>query len=45
VHTALEKITLADLAKPIDPAGPFIPLVGMDGDKLDRTASDTKALE
>ena len=45
VHAALEKITLADLAKPIDPAGPFIPLVGMDGDNADRTASDTKALE
>jgi FeS assembly SUF system regulator len=45
VHAALEKITLADLAKPIDPTGPFIPLVGMDGDEVDRTASDTKALE
>ena len=45
VHAALENITLADLAKPIDPAGPFIPLVGMDGDKADRSASDTKALE
>ena len=45
VHAALETITLADLAKPIDPAGPFIPLAGMNGDDADRTASDTKALE
>jgi DNA-binding IscR family transcriptional regulator len=45
VHAALEKITLADLAKPIDSTGPFIPLVGMDGDETDHTASNTKALE
>jgi Rrf2 family protein len=45
VHAALERITLADLAKPIDPADPFIPLVGMDGDNADRAALDTKALE
>jgi FeS assembly SUF system regulator len=45
VHAALEKITLADLAKPIDSAGPFIPLAGMDGDNADRAALDTKALE
>jgi len=45
VHAALEQITLADLAKPIEPAGSFIPLVGMDGDNADRTASNTKALE
>ena len=45
VHAALERITLADLAKPIDPADPFIPLVGMDGDNADSAALDTKALE
>jgi FeS assembly SUF system regulator len=45
VHAALEQITLADLAKPIEPTNPFIPLVGMDGDKADHTASNAKALE
>jgi FeS assembly SUF system regulator len=45
VHAALERITLADLAKPIDPRRPFISLAGMDGDNADRAALDTKALE
>ena len=45
VHGALEKITLADLAKPIDPASPFVPLVGMDGGKTKIAASNAKALE
>jgi FeS assembly SUF system regulator len=45
VHAALEKITLADLAKPIDSASSFISLAGMDGDNANRAAPDTKALE
>ncbi len=44
VRAALERITLADLAKPIDPASPFVPLVGIDADTAGRTKFTTKAL-
>ena len=44
VRGALEQITLADLAKPIDPANPFISLVGMDAEMTDHTKLATKAL-
>jgi FeS assembly SUF system regulator len=45
VHTALERITLADLANPIDPASPFVPLAGIDDDTADTgTKFTTKAL-
>jgi FeS assembly SUF system regulator len=45
VRAALERITLADLAKPIDPANSFVPLVGMDAGTADRTQLVTKVLE
>jgi len=45
VHAALDNITLADLAKPIDPEISFVPLAGIDGSTSDRTKSATKALE
>ena len=45
LHTALENITLADLAKPADPESPFVPLMGIDGSTEDRTNLATKALE
>ena len=45
VHAALDNITLADLAKPIDPASPFVPLAGIDGSTSDPTTEATKALE
>ena len=44
VHAALERITLADLAKPIDPANSFVSLVGMNAGAADRTKLATKAL-
>ena len=44
VRTALERITLADLAKPLDPASPFVPLVSIDADTAGRTKFTTKAL-
>ena len=44
VRTALERITLADLAKPLDPASPFVPLVGIDAETAGRTKFTTKAL-
>ncbi len=44
VRAALERITLADLAKPFDPANPFISLVGMDAETTDNTKLATKAL-
>jgi DNA-binding IscR family transcriptional regulator len=44
VRGALEQITLADLAKPIDPANPFISLVGMDAEMTDHTKLAMKAL-
>jgi FeS assembly SUF system regulator len=45
LHAALEGITLADLAKPIDSASSFVPLVGMGGGTADRAKLATKALE
>ena len=45
LHTALEKITLADLAEPMDPESPFVLLAGLDGSNTDRTKLATKALE
>ena len=45
LHTALEKITLADLAEPMDPESPFVLLAGFDGSNTDRTKLATKALE
>ena len=45
VRAALERITLADLAKPIDPANSFVSLVGMGGGTADRTRFATKTLE
>jgi len=45
VRDALERITLADLAKPIDPAGSFVPLVGLGADTAGFTKLNTKALE
>jgi hypothetical protein len=44
VRGALEQITLADLAKPIDPANPFISVVSMGTGTADRTKLATKAL-
>jgi hypothetical protein len=41
----MEQITLADLAKPIDPTSSFVPLVGIDAGTADRTKLATKALE
>jgi len=45
VQAALEKITLADLAKPMDSESPFVPLTGIDGDAAGHTKLATKALE
>ena len=45
VHAALDKITLADLAKPTDPENPFVPLSGIDGSTEDRTKLATGTLE
>ena len=45
VHAALEKITLADLAKPMDSESPFVPLTGIDGGAAGHTKLATKALE
>ncbi len=45
VHAALAKITLADLAKPFEASGPFVSLVGMEGDALGRAASDERRSE
>jgi len=45
VHAALARITLADLAKPIERAGSIVPLVGMDGDRFDRGAADERVRE
>ena len=45
VRAAMEQITLADLAKPIDPAGSFVPLVGLGADTAGFTKLNTKALE
>jgi FeS assembly SUF system regulator len=45
LHAALDKITLADLAKPIEPESSFVPLTGIDGSTADRTKLATKALE
>ena len=44
VRDALEQITLADLATPVDPASPFVSLAGMDAGMADRTKLATKAL-
>ena len=45
VQAALEKITLADLAKPMDSESPFVPLTGIDGGAAGHTKLATKALE
>ncbi len=45
VHATLEGITLADLAKPIDSASPFVPLMEMNAGTADHTQSATKTLE
>ncbi len=45
VRAALERITLADLAKPIDPARSFVSLLGMDAGTADHSKLATKALE
>lgn len=45
VHAALDKITLADLAKPMDPGSSFVPLAGIDGSVTGRTNLAIKALE
>ena len=45
LHVALEKITLADLAKPTDLDSPFVPLMGIDSSTADHTKLATKALE
>jgi FeS assembly SUF system regulator len=45
VRAAMEQITLADLAKPIDPAGSFVPLVGLGADTAGLTKLNLKALE
>jgi FeS assembly SUF system regulator len=45
VRAALERITLDDLARPIDSASSFVSLVGMDAGAADRTKVVTKALE
>jgi len=45
VHAALEKITLADLATPIDSESPFVPLTGIDGGTAGQTKLAIKALE
>lgn len=45
VYAALDKITLADLAKPIDPESSFVPLAGIDGSMTGRPNLATKALE
>ncbi len=45
LHAALDKITLADLAKPIESESPFVPLTGIDGSTAGRTKLATKALE
>ncbi len=45
VRATMEQITLADLAKPIDPAGSFVPLVGLGADTAGLTKLNLKALE
>jgi FeS assembly SUF system regulator len=45
LHEALDKITLADLAKPIESENPFVPLTGIDSSTAGRAKLATKALE
>jgi len=45
LHAALDKITLADLAKPIESESPFVPLMGINGSTAGRAKLATKVLE
>jgi hypothetical protein len=43
IQVALENVTLADLAKPLDPANSFVPLVGLGDDA--KTGGETEPQE
>jgi len=45
LHSALDRITLADLTKSVDLESPFIPLAGIGGSTANRTKLTTKELE
>jgi len=45
IRAALDRITLADLAKPIGHESPFVPLAGIGGMAADRVKSTGEALE
>ncbi len=45
VQAALENVTLADLAKPLEPANSFVSLVGLGGDAKTDGETEPQALE